>query len=438
MPLRFFNDGQEVVFEDYNKITTAIQREIYDRMAYEMLQRTTNAFFDDSFKVQFASATAVTVLKGLGFQQDLSQATPEPTYRPVYVASDANIAIAAADASDDRIDLIVVKNQVVDEVTELRKFKDAISEIISDQSLVVQKDWDAEILVVQGTPDASPVAPAVPSGYIKLAEVVVSAVTGVAGAGAITDFRTILPVGGDLSLNTLGYARLTASASIPLSTLLSEIDGYLTAGLQDYTDIIENNSPDAEVSDPSIGRQRLFYRDGVLFIKDSTGAKVPVGSGGGGGGGLVWSAPDGQAPISDEENLQDVYLFQSGLSQKLVVYLKVPDSYLSGRQINMGISLYSPSSADTILLNATIGLIRAETDPIDTPFQTRNSTNTALTNTVANQARNTLIDLTTPTGLVNGAAVQAGDILKIELKRGGDTDLADIRFIPTSTEVVVG
>lgn len=438
MPLRYFNDGQEVVFEDFNGVTKAIQKELYDRLAYEMLQRTTDAFFGTSFLAQFASATSVTLLKGLGFQQDLSQSSPEPTVRPLYLGSDTSATIAAADASNDRIDVICVKNQLVDEITENRKYKDAITDAITTESFVIQKDWEAEILVVQGTPAPSPVAPSTPAGYLKVAEVLVSAVTGVAGAGAITDSRLILPVGGDLSLNTLGYTRLTAAASVNLSDLLQEIDGYLTNGLQGYIDIIENNSPDAEVGNPDVGNQRLFYRDGVAFFKDSTGAKVPVGSGGGGGGGLIWSAPDGQAPVLDEENSQDVYKFGPGLDQKLVVYLKVPDSYLAGRQILMGISQYSPSSSDTQLLTATIGLIRKNNDPITTPFQSRVSTNTALTNTVANQLRNTVIDLTSATGQVNGAAVQAGDILKIELERASDTDSADVRFIPTATEVYVG
>ena len=69
---RFFDDGREVVFEDLLGITQAIERSIYDRLAYEMLQRTTDAFFQDSFKVNFASNTGVTILKGLGFQQDLT------------------------------------------------------------------------------------------------------------------------------------------------------------------------------------------------------------------------------------------------------------------------------------------------------------------------------------------------------------------------------
>lgn len=438
MPIRFFSDGQEVIFEDYNGLSRGLQRELYDRLAYEMLQRTTDAFFGTSFEPQFASATSITILKGLGFQEDATQTSPEPTVRPLYLAADTPVAIPAADASNDRIDLIVSRNALVDEITENRKFKDAIDETISTQSFVIQKDWQAELLVVQGTPAASPVKPAVPSGYIEVCEVLVSAVTGVAGAGAITDSRASLPVGGDVALNTLGFSRLTAGAGINLSTLMAEIDALLTAGLQDYTDLVENNTPDPEVGNPAAGNQRMFYRDGVLFVKDSTGAKVPVGSGGGGGGGLIWTAPDGQAPVLDEENGQDIYKYGPGLDQKLVVYLKIPESYISGRQINMVIGQYSPSASNTQLIQATVGLIRKNNDPIDTPFQTRTSTNAALTNTVANQLRTTTIDITTATGQVNGASVTAGDLLKIELERASDTDTADVRFIPTSTEVFVG
>jgi hypothetical protein len=61
-----------------------------------------------------------------------------------------------------------------------------------------------------------------------------------------------------------------------------------------------------------------------------------------------------------------------------------------------------------------------------------------LTNTVANQYRDNELDLTNATGQINSFSVSAGDILKVELTRGTDTDTADIRFLPSATEVKFG
>ncbi len=159
------------------------------------------------------------------------------------------------------------------------------------------------------------------------------------------------------------------------------------------------------------------------------------GSGGGGGGGFQWTEPAGISPIESREADEKVYLFESGESNKLVATVKVPGSYLSGKQINLKIALYSPSTSNTILLTSTTTLIRKGVDPWDSTTNQHTSTNTALTNTVSNQYREDVLDLTDSSGLVNGVAVSPGDLLRIELLRGTDTDTADIRFLPNATEV---
>lgn len=227
MARRHWNDGQEITLEDLNAIPKAIERAFYDRVIYEMLSRKTDAFFQDSLKVNFASNTQVTVLAGLGFYNDSSQANPEPTKRPLYLGSNATASISTPDPTNNRIDLIVATPAVVDDITATRKFKDAIDETVSDQSLVVQKDWQASISVVEGTPSGSPVAPSVPAGSIKLAEVLVTAVTGISGSGAITDAREKMPIGGDGTIDTTAFNVLTASGATAISTLFSEIDTIL-------------------------------------------------------------------------------------------------------------------------------------------------------------------------------------------------------------------
>jgi len=150
---------------------------------------------------------------------------------------------------------------------------------------------------------------------------------------------------------------------------------------------------------------------------------------------LLWSAPDGSAPIEAEENGYRVWKFESGKSQKLVSYIKVPRSYEIGRQIRLQTMQYSPSSSNTQLLQSVTYLIRKNTDAVSSTANSHSSSNSALTNSVASQYREAELDLTDSAGKVNSQVVKPGDILKIELSRGTDTDTADVRFVLAGCEL---
>jgi hypothetical protein len=299
----------------------------------------------------------------------------------------------------------------------------------------VETDWEAELLAVAGTPSVTPVVPATPSGYIKLAEVLVSAVTGVASGAAITDTRTLMPVGGDVKLNTLGKLRVTAGAAVPLSTLITDIDALLRQGYLNYTDFDVLGSAPAN---PAAGRVRMYQEGGVFYFKDNAGAVTPIGSGAGGGGSAAWSDTGALAPLSDTENGEKVFLYESGASQTLTLFVKVPQGYLAGRQIVMYLGQYSPSASGTQLLQSVAYLVRKNVDAITSVANSHSSGNSALTNTVANQYREATCPLTNGAGQINGFSVQPGDIVKVVLSRGTDTDAADIRFLPSSTEIKFG
>ena len=435
MPRRFFNDGQELTYADLNAISSAIEREIYDRVVYEMLQRTQDAFFGDGFLVEYSAATSVTVNAGLGIQYDNTQSSPEANRRPVYNSAIVTKTLTTPDGVNDRIDIVCVKAARDTEISATRKYKDASDDSVTNQSLVVQTDWEADIIVTAGTPALSPVAPSTPSGYIKIAELLVEAGTGMAGSGAVTDTRTLMPVGGESLVNTLGFDRLTAGSAVSVEQLMTEIDAFLFAGKQQYTDyevIAEVDEP----ASPASGFLRFFsLDDGTTYFKDSSGVKTPIGSGGGGGGSLRWNPEPSAAPIEYEENLQQVYLFSQGAAQKLITYLKVPQSYIAGRQIKMYIGVYSPSSSNTVLMNATIKLIRKNQDSVASPGSTRTSTNAAITNASANRYREVMIDISDTDGEVDTLDISPGDLLVVELSRDTDTDTADVRFIPNATEV---
>ena len=213
-----------------------------------------------------------------------------------------------------------------------------------------------------------------------------------------------------------------ATAEGTLSTSLN----LLSFRFEGYTDALK----------PAFGNAgRVVYLTDLqnLFVDTGT-AWNPVGSGGGGGGGANWRGGD-PAPLESEEYNEKVWMFQQGAAQQVVLYVKVPTSYAPGRQIRLAINQYSPSAADTQLLSAVSTLVRRNTDAINSTSNQHTSTNAALTNTVALQSREAIIDLTSSTGTINGVAVAASDLIKVVLSRGTDTDTADVRFVPSSTEL---
>lgn len=235
MPRRNFNDGQELSYVDFNAIGPAIQKELYDLICYELVGRVTDAFFGDSLKVEFATSTSVTVKAGTGFQYDNTQVSPEPMRRLLYNAAQATKNLSAADATHPRKDIICVKAALVTELSGTRRYKDPGTSAITNETMVLQKEWEADIIVVTGVAAASPAVPATPAGYLKIATCTVNAVTGMSGAADVTDQRTLLEYGANAMLNTSGYERITASANIGLGAVMLEVDGLLDDALDDLS-----------------------------------------------------------------------------------------------------------------------------------------------------------------------------------------------------------
>lgn len=437
MPRRNFEDGAEIVIEDFNALTKAIERTYNDGLLYELIQRTEDAFFGDSFFVSKASANSVAIKKGSGFQTDSLQASPEPTKRLLYLSSDQNVLIDTPDSSLDRIDIVCVAFGVIDELSGSRKVKDAISNVITTQSLVVQKEHKATIQIVAGTPGVSPVAPATPSGYLKIAEILVTAVSGIVNSGDVTDSRVLMPIGGSVTLDTTGFERLSAGGSVPLSQLLAEIDALLKNGYFNYFDLDDLGANPAA---PGADKQRLFVKDGVAYLKDSASVVVPLGSGGGGGGGGAnWQPVSGVAPVEAFEYDEKVWNFEKDGFQSLTLWIKVPTSYLVGRQVSFRGAFYSPGATNNWKMQATATLIRKNNDAIDSVAHQEVANSGDVLNAVAKRMREVEITASTALGTIDGLAINPGDIIKLELKRivpTGTEDVSDVRFIPSSTEVL--
>jgi hypothetical protein len=155
---------------------------------------------------------------------------------------------------------------------------------------------------------------------------------------------------------------------------------------------------------------------------------------GGGGGGIKWSEMAGTAPVMAEGFGDIVYTFAQ--NQELYTSIKVPQSYIAGIQIKLYISSYSASSSNTQLFKAQSTLITKNSSAFDSTTNQRTTTNAALTNTVAKQLREHVLDITDSSGQINSVAVAAGDVIKVRLYRDAtDTDTADISMLPDATDV---
>lgn len=158
------------------------------------------------------------------------------------------------------------------------------------------------------------------------------------------------------------------------------------------------------------------------------------GGGGGGGGGFQAWYSGVNAPQESIEYNEKIFLF-SNTVEELFQTLMVPEGYEAGSPITVDIAAYSPSSSNNFLIRAQATLIRKNTDALSSTTNQRTTTNTALTNTVADQYRQVNLDITSSIGEINSVAVSPGDLIQVRLYRDTDTDTAQVRVRPNSTGV---
>lgn len=155
----------------------------------------------------------------------------QPCYR---VRNDAPVLLQhdAADATNARIDLVVAR--------------------VKDSTFSgVSKLW--ELAVIKGTPASSPVAPALPSDAIALAEVTIPAGSGT--LGTITDRRTRALVGGGAAQpasRVLDYQQVTSPVSVTgttfgagvtvLTSSSITLDGSTPVLVEFYASYVQNST----------------------------------------------------------------------------------------------------------------------------------------------------------------------------------------------------
>ncbi len=237
----------------------------------------------------------------------------------------------------------------------------------------------------------------------------------VKGGSPDLDNFTIAATPGNLTTQT----RITNNTGGPQDLAVIIFQGFFAEKFTDLSDV------DLITTPPTVNQ--VVKWNGTNWVPGASSL---------GGSTLSWNPPDGQAPIKGEENGEVVYLFESGLTNKLTAFVKVPAGHENTDQITMKIGLYSPSTSNTMLLRTTTYLIRPDTDAVGSVANSHVSTNTALANVSPSEAfREVTLDLTDGSGQINAIAVDGGTLLRIDLERVTDTDTADIRFVPSATEL---
>src|SRR5688500_12992483 len=105
---RNFEDGREITNQDLNKISSSLERQLYDNFLHYLVFQSQDSFFGNSFKVNFTSATEVSITAGIGIQNDTSVVEPEPQNRVIRLASSETKTISVP-TTGDRIDIVCVK-----------------------------------------------------------------------------------------------------------------------------------------------------------------------------------------------------------------------------------------------------------------------------------------------------------------------------------------
>lgn len=168
------------------------------------------------------------------------------------------------------------------------------------------------------------------------------------------------------------------------------------------------------------------------------GVKTWANPSGGGSGGLGEWIPGNESPIETIENGFRVHKFQLLMSQTIQNTYDVPASYQAGQRLMMRMLSFSPDSSGTNLLYVRVTLYKPGTTAATSTTNQHISGNTAITLALANRFEAHVMDLCALGGTINGQAIAANDVLKIELLRdNSDTGAEDIRALAYTARVYV-
>lgn len=248
-----------------------------------------------------------------------------------------------------------------------------------------------------------------------------------------------------------GFVKFTGATATALQGVGSGFDGKQIMIYNGSSAVVtvKNQNASAAAADRIItstgGDFPLSAGQSVTLVYDSNQsrwvfASSAGGSGGGGGGSLEWIEDD-SSPVAALDSHFRVYQYPSfsvsAVAQQIYAAVKVPQSYVSGSQIKMYLSAYSPDNSGTFLMQTVSTLVRTGVDVISSTTNQRTSTNGAIALGVGtvNIPQAITFDITDVAGAIGGVAVSAGDTILVKLTRGSDSGASDVSVPVFGAEV---
>lgn len=202
-----FNDGEGIAHEDFNNLQRFLHSLIADGLVSHFARLSDAETAGMSTSHLFAMGNSGAVFAGLSNRQSLTKrgvifqrvSASSPTGNDTdvlayYMSEGEGDRIHDTAAANPRWDVLSVGLARVDADSQSRDFKDAITGLITAQSLNKQRRVTATFTLTKGVENASPVEPSIPGGHVKLAAFRVSpAMTTFNPTTDIRDYR--MPVG---------------------------------------------------------------------------------------------------------------------------------------------------------------------------------------------------------------------------------------------------
>lgn len=139
--------------------------------------------------VSVSSGLTLSVAPGMGVYDDEADTDAfGPVLKPIVVSAAYEPTLDAHEANP-RYDIVCLAPSTTDDTSETRSVIDPSDASVSTQAVYKRRRDTYAVQVVKGTAAVTPSVPATPSGYLKIAEVLVPATS---GAVTITDTRVLL------------------------------------------------------------------------------------------------------------------------------------------------------------------------------------------------------------------------------------------------------
>lgn len=232
-----FTQYERILSEDLNNISNAIYDSVLDRIVGNLVKGSTGCILGDGLVITQSSVTSLGVTAGEVLYKRSSVPIGESAYTLIGTQATATVSVPVAHATLPRIDTLVLVPDDATQESYTRDVRIGGSNTVSSATVDKITEYIGTLLLVVGTPNASPVAPSAPAGTLKIAEVYVTPAVGVVNTAAITPtlqkWELInatnptlqsLSVAGAISCNTLSATAGIATPDLDATTLGGTLD----------------------------------------------------------------------------------------------------------------------------------------------------------------------------------------------------------------------